>query len=234
MNPAADNRKGIVYVLSNRSLWLPPREQGDELTPIVKIGRTAPPTAQALQKRMSQLFATGVVLPFDLEYAKAVADCHKAERKLHRVFAQMRVSPTREFFCVNVEAVVEVLELYDGQEVTLDGDELSKVITQKDIDARNKQQPVAARGGKFSFDALGIPMGAELVSTYSSDKTARVVQNGEVEYDGEILTIHAAAKRVQHEVTADRHRITGSTRWKYQGVTLHNRQKKFRENNRNR
>lgn len=35
---------GIVYAVSNRGLWLPERADDEELLPIIKIGRTSPPT----------------------------------------------------------------------------------------------------------------------------------------------------------------------------------------------
>lgn len=214
------NTRGIVYAVSNRSLWLPEREEDDELLPVIKIGRTQPGTPAALKKRMGQLFSTNIVLPFDLEYAKAVADCRKTETKLHRIFAHARINPSREFFQIDVEAVIEVLDLYPGEEITLDGDELSTEITQEDIDARNKVEAVAGRG-RFSFDALGIPSGAELVSTYDSAKIATVIDGGNVEYNGKIMSVHAAARMAQRQTTGDTHRITGSTRWKYKGKTLH-------------
>ena len=89
---------GIVYAVSNRSLWLPEREYDEELLPIIKIGRTSPPSPSALKKRMGQLFTTNIVLPFDLEYAKAVENCRETESKLHKIFAHTRINPNREFF----------------------------------------------------------------------------------------------------------------------------------------
>jgi len=220
------NADGIVYAVSNRSLWLPEREDDDELLPIIKIGRTAPPTPSALKRRMGQLFTTNTVLPFDLEYAKAVEDCRQAESKLHTIFSHTRINPNREFFRIDVESIVAVLDLYPGKEITLDGDETSAKITQSDIDARNKEEAVALRG-RFSFDSLGIPVGAELVSTFDSSKTATVVGGGNVEYGGKVMSIHAAAKQVQRQTTTADHRITGSTRWKYNGTTLHRMQQKL-------
>jgi len=218
---------GIVYAVSNRSLWLPERDEDEELLPIIKIGRTSPPTPSALKKRMGQLFTTNVVLPFDLEYAKAVENCREAESKLHKIFAHVRINPNREFFRIDAESVIEVLGLYPGKEIAIDGDELSKNITQADIDARNSAEPAASRTG-FAFERLGIPVGAELVSTYDSSKTATVAAGGRVEYGGKIMSVHAAARLAQSQTTGDNHRITGSTRWKYRGATLHIWQQRLR------
>ena len=218
---------GIVYAVSNRSLWLPEREYDEELLPIIKIGRTSPPSPSALKKRMGQLFTTNIVLPFDLEYAKAVENCRETESKLHKIFAHTRINPNREFFRIDTESIVEVLGLYPGKEITVDGDELSKNITQADIDARNSEELATLRGG-FAFERLGIPVGAELVSTYNSSKTAKVVAGGRVEYGGKIMSVHAAARLTQSQTTGDNHRITGSTRWKYRGTTLHILQQRLR------
>jgi len=218
---------GIVYAVSNRSLWLPERDDDEELLPILKIGRTSPPSSSALKKRMGQLFTTSMALPFDLEYAKAVENCREAESKLHKIFAHTRINPNREFFRIDAESVVEVLDLYPGKEITIDGNELSKNITQADIDARNAEESVASRAG-FAFEPLGIAVGAELVSTYDSSKIAKVVAGGKVEYDGRVMSVHAGARLVQRQTTGDTHRITGSTRWKYQGATLHQLQQRLR------
>jgi hypothetical protein len=221
------NLDGIVYAVSNRSLWLPEREGDEELLPILKIGRTSPPNPGALKKRMGQLFTTNIVLPFDLEYAKAVENSREAESKLHRIFASARINPNREFFRVDAESVIEVLDLYPGKEIAIGGDELSENITQADIDARNSEMRAPLRGS-FDFEKLGIPVGAELVSTYDFAETAKVVGGGKVEYCGKVMSVHAAARLAQSRTTGDSHRITGSTRWKYQGITLHIWQQRLR------
>lgn len=215
-----NDTQGIVYVLSNRSLWLPERDYDDELLPIVKIGRTSPSTPYALKNRMSQLFKTGVVLPFDLEYAKAVDECDKVEANLHRIFANARVNPNREFFRVDVDAVVAALDPYNGEEVTLNGDELSDKITKVDIDARNQLEAVVHRRGWFSFNSVGIPVGAELVSTLDSSITAKVVSDTLIEYDEMHMSIGKAASEIRHKLTGDSRPVSGSAKWKYKGKIL--------------
>lgn len=218
---------GIVYAVSNRSLWLPEREDDEELLPLIKIGRTSPPNPGALKKRMGQLFNTNIVLPFDLEYAKAVENCRAAESKLHKIFAYARINPNREFFRIDAEAIIEVLDFYPGKEIVIDGDEPSENITQADIDARNSETRVSSGGG-FNFQELGISEGEELVSTYNPAEVAKVVDGGKVEYCGKIMSVHAAARMAQSRTTGDTHRITGSTRWRYKGTTLHNWQQRLR------
>ena len=212
--------QGIVYALSNRSLWLPEREYDDELLPIVKIGRTSPATPNALKKRMGQLFTTGIALPFDLEYAKAVDDCYQVESALHRIFASARVNPTREFFRVDVDSVVAALAPYQGKEIKIEGGEVSDEITQEDLDARNKLESVAVRRGYFSFSAVGIPIGATLTSTMDSSRTATVVSDSQIDFEGEIMNIGAAATKLRYELTGKSEAVSGSAKWNYNGKRL--------------
>ena len=67
--------QGIVYVLTN------PCMPG-----IVKIGMTE---KQSIEKRMKDLYGTGVPLPFVCKYACCVkaSDCKRIEQALHTAFA---------------------------------------------------------------------------------------------------------------------------------------------------
>lgn len=215
-----NDTQGIVYALSNRSLWLPEREYDDELLPVVKIGRTSPATPGALKRRMGQLFVTGMPLPFDLEYAKAVSDCYRVESNLHRIFAHTRVNPTREFFRVDVDAVVAALEPYSGDEVTLGNNEVSDKVTQEDLDARNKLEAVVLRRDAFSFFAVGIPIGATLTSTMDSSRTATVINDSQIDFEETIMYIGPAATKLRNELTSDSRAVSGSSKWNYNGKLL--------------
>ena len=57
--------EGIVYVLTNAAM---PK--------MVKIGRTG----NDIDQRLSQLYSTGVPLPFECAYAAKVADMDKVEK----------------------------------------------------------------------------------------------------------------------------------------------------------
>lgn len=94
--------KGYVYVLSNRSM-----------PGVLKIGKTT----QAPELRCKQLSdATGVPLPFEIEYYALVPDCNSAERWVHDELAELRCSPNREFFSVQIgDAVAKIHEILDEQ-----------------------------------------------------------------------------------------------------------------------
>jgi hypothetical protein len=92
---------GYVYVLLNPAL------KGQ-----VKIGKTT----NSPEQRAAELSTTGIPHEFIVLYAERVSDCDTVERVLHERFADVRVSPNREFFRVTpqaaIRAVIEVAGLY--------------------------------------------------------------------------------------------------------------------------
>ena len=80
---------GIVYLLTN------PVMPG-----LVKIGMT---TQEDIDKRMKELYTTGVPVPFECKFACKVkkSDCLKIEKALHKAFDPQRINQNREFFRIN-------------------------------------------------------------------------------------------------------------------------------------
>ena len=218
MNETQNNANGIVYVLSNRGFWLPEREDDSDLLPIVKIGYTTPATPEALRKRMNDLFKTGVALPFDLEYAKAVASCAGVENNMHTIFSGLRVNPSREFFRVEVESVIAALEPYAGEEITL-GTEVSDDVTQSDIDARDRVKKVRR---ELSFKYLQIQKGEKLEYLIDPNEIATVVSDTKVEHNGKIMTPAAAATMIFNKDKTGEPVVHCSSfsNWRYGGKTL--------------
>ncbi len=102
----------IVYVLTN------PAMPG-----IVKIGMT---NASDVQKRMGELYSTGVPLPFDCAIAREIEDRNAAEIEtaLHTAFGPHRINNSREFFQLDPEQVEVLLRVMPGKDVTpLDTDQ---------------------------------------------------------------------------------------------------------------
>ena len=98
--------EGYVYILSN------PVMPG-----IVKIGFT---TQDDINTRLAGLFTTGVPVPFEVEYACRIPDCQKVERALHRAFHPQRVHEKREFFEIEADQAISILELFEGIDLTSD------------------------------------------------------------------------------------------------------------------
>ena len=74
-----------VYVLTNEAM-----------PGLVKVGKTSGP----LEKRMRELYKTGVPIPFSCFYAVDVDDADFVERKIHEAFDDVRLNESREFFTI--------------------------------------------------------------------------------------------------------------------------------------
>ena len=96
----------IVYVSTN------PAMPG-----IVKIGMTDRPD---VQRRMGDLYTTGVPLPFDCIIAWEIEGREAADikRSLHMAFGPNRINPSREFFQVDPEQIEVLLRVMPGKDVT--------------------------------------------------------------------------------------------------------------------
>lgn len=95
---------GIVYVLSNLAM-----------PGYLKLGRT-----NNLERRMDDLYTTGVPLPFICRYASLVEHPALVEQALHYAFSQYRVSHNREFFAgIALSEPVGCLKMCEIEDATL-------------------------------------------------------------------------------------------------------------------
>jgi len=69
--------EGIVYILTNPAM-----------PNLVKIGMT---TRLEVGIRMSELYTTGVPVPFECSFAGKVADVKKVEKAFHKAFGPYRI-----------------------------------------------------------------------------------------------------------------------------------------------
>ena len=95
--------EGSVYVLTNPAM-----------PNMVKIGKTT----RNVELRLADLYSTGVPLSFECEYAAKVKDVDKTEKAFHTAFSPNRVNPKREFFNIDPEQAIAVLELMAIEDVT--------------------------------------------------------------------------------------------------------------------
>ena len=168
VTPEGNGRRGIVYILTNESM------PGH-----IKIGWTGGDSPRDVQERMRELDKTGVPRPFDCVYAAVVADARAVESRLHTVFAERRIRPTREFFeGVEVRSAKAALLLAGGQDVTpgvtIDTNEQGEVVPVKPP----KRPP-------FRFSMVDIPPETELTFLRDESITCRVLDDRHVEYKGE-------------------------------------------------
>ena len=147
--------EGYVYVATNPAM-----------PNMVKIGST---TQSDPQSRITSLFTTSVPVPFELEYAAAVADDPvKVERALHEAFEPQRLHPRREFFKVEPSQVIAILRLLDVADITEQAkSEVEAEISQEDRDALE----LVRRRPTLNFDELDLSAGSIL--SYRDDERVR-------------------------------------------------------------
>ena len=104
----------IVYALTNAAM-----------PGIVKIGMT---DRDDIRRRMSDLYTTGVPLPFDCVVAREIdgREALEIENALHTAFGPNRVNSSREFFQIDPEQVQALLRVMPDRDVTPKTPELGR------------------------------------------------------------------------------------------------------------
>ena len=178
--------EGYVYILSN------PVMPG-----IVKIGFT---TQDDINTRLAGLFTTGVPVPFEVEYACRIPDCQKVERALHRAFHPQRVHDKREFFEIEADQAISILELFEGIDLTSDVIRTSQSSAMpEDIAATRKMK---RRRPNFNFYEMGFQPGDEIrfiPSLHLDNPITATVESGRtVRYENEVSSLTALTTRLKN------------------------------------
>ncbi|WP_395166770.1 GIY-YIG nuclease family protein [Francisella salimarina] len=198
------NEKSIIYVLSNEAM-----------PGLIKIGKT---TQNSVESRVSQLYTTGVPLPFKCEYAVEVEDCHVVERALHTAFRNNRINPNREFFDIEPDQVIAILKLLDCslKDVTKDfEDEIEKNTDKIDLKSAEK---AASKRPNMNFIEMGIPNNAELSFVDDTSIKVKVIGAKKVSYDGREMSLTMATRIVKE--LDEKHPIRPAPYWLYNGDKL--------------
>ncbi len=160
---------------------------------LIKIGKTE----QDTDVRLSQLYTTGVPVPFTCVIAiRPEQPAAAVEQALHRTFEPHRLNPGREFFEIDQEQVVAIMQLL-GEDVT---DEVQAVddsdsgLTATDRSARERAD---RRRPNFNFSDMGLEPGTELRFYNDQTKIVEVVDERRVRMNGDILSMTEATKRAR-------------------------------------
>ena len=157
--------EGIVYVLTNPAM---PR--------MVKIGRTG----REIGARLSDLYITGVPLPFECEYAARGKEQNEVESAFHLAFGPYRVNPKREFFNIEPEEAITLLKLMALEDVT---PVIQKEAESVDLEAKASTEKFKkARRPNVNLWTMGF-MGEEVLFKDGTTK-AKVVYDGWIEPEG--------------------------------------------------
>ena len=194
----SDTEYGIVYVLTN------PAMPG-----IVKIGKTSRGSVDA---RLNELYSTGVPVPFECAFAGRVSDETSVEKAFHLAFGPYRLNPKREFFQIEAEQAIALLELMTLEDVTPSLQAEADIV---DTDAKAGSDRLKAMRPTQNFLEMGIPEGATLQFT-QGEQTCTILNGRRVSYQGEETSLTALTKD-----------LLGSTRplrpapyWLYKGKRL--------------
>jgi len=169
---------GIVYVLTN------PAMPG-----IVKIGKTSRGSVDA---RLSELYSTGVPVPFECAFAGRVLDESKVEKAFHLAFGPYRLNPKREFFEIEPEQAIALLELMVVDDVT---PALQAEAKKVDVDAKAGADKLKARRPTQNFFEMGISEGSVLKFT-QSDESCIIINGRRVRHNGEDCSLTALTQKL--------------------------------------
>ena len=175
---------GIVYLLTN------PVMPG-----LVKIGMT---TQEDIDKRMKELYTTGVPVPFECKFACKVKKsdcCLKIEKALHKAFDPQRINQNREFFRINVEQAQAILELFHHEDVTEEvTDEIQNDLTDEDKAASTKAH---AKRPPLNFYEMGLQKGDVLIWKDDPSISVTILSERKVCYQGEETSISALSAKLK-------------------------------------
>lgn len=110
--------EGFIYVLSNKSM-----------PGLVKIGKTT----RSPINRAKELYTSGVLMPFHVEYAVYSPDVDTLEADIHDDLADQRESHSREFFRVDVAVAIQKLLRLTVVDLLLDVVPCEEVIETEDL-----------------------------------------------------------------------------------------------------
>jgi hypothetical protein len=193
------NALQIVYVLSNPAM-----------PNLVKIGRTYGEDANS---RIAQLYTTGVPVPFKLEFACKVSNADEVEQALHIAFAPNRINPRREFFRIEPEQAIAILQLLHTEDAT---GEVAAQPTGVDEQSLAAAEQLRKRRPNLNFEEMGIPIGSQLKSTHN-DTEVTVVAPKKVRLGDEDMSLTAATRQL---LQLD-YSVQPGPHWTYNGKTIH-------------
>ena len=189
---------GIIYVLTN------PAMNG-----LVKIGKTS---RTSVDQRLNELYSTGVPVPFECVFAGKVEDESKVEKAFHLAFGPYRLNPKREFFQIEPEQAIALLELMVVEEVT---PELQKAADKVDEDASEASRKLKARRPVQNFIEMGMSVG-DILQFTKGDHTCKILSGRRVEFEDEECSLTALTQKL---LDIDRP-LQPSPYWTFEGKKL--------------
>lgn len=192
----------IIYILINEAM-----------PGYIKIGKTTD-----LDTRVKDLSRpSGIPLPFEVFYAAEVDDMHFVEQQLHEAFGRTRVAENREFFTETPERVVAAIKLREIRDITPRED-----IVEFEED-RKALEKVKRYKKRFDFEHYGIPIGSIFTFTRNSEIICKLVENSNVEFNGQVMSISKAAQ----VALGVPYGVQGPAFWEFEEETLDERRRRM-------
>ena len=138
------------------------------------------------------------------------------EKALHLAFGMTRINPNREFFKLEPERVIAVLQLLKVDDIT---QQFEQTI-ESDVPSADKQSAQALKRSMrppMNFHELGIQNGSVLVSKDGAYQCI-VVGEKKVEFNGKVSSL-TAATRLSLGLAED-YPIQPSPHWTFNGKTV--------------
>ncbi len=169
----------IVYALTNSAM-----------PGLIKIGKT---TQDDVGIRMSQLYATGVPVPFECIYATEVDDCSKVEAALHITFGPYRINPNREFFKIEPEQAISILELLGPNNAT---DRITKELNTNVSQAEQDSGKKLKKRPNMNFNEMGINIGEKLIFVNNENIEVEIYSDKKIKYNDEVLSLTRVTRNI--------------------------------------
>jgi hypothetical protein len=155
-----------------------------------------------------------VPLPFQCPYAGRVVDVEKVEKAFHKAFGPYRINKKREFFQIEVEQAIGLLEVISTEEATPEVNlELEKGLDQDSKDAAESYRP--KKRPNLDFYEMGIPKDSTLHCIINAEQCV-VVSNKKVLFREEEMSLTKATRLVK-EIE---HSVQPTPYWTFQGRSL--------------
>lgn len=197
MSDIADKELGIIYVFTN------PAMPG-----LVKIGKTS---RTDIKQRLTELYSTGVPVPFECAYAARVEDVVNIEMAFHQAFGPYRIKAKPEFFHIKAEQAIALISLVAIEDVTF---HIQQEANKMDVKPKKRSKQLKARRPSLNFTEMGIPIGSILHFT-QSDVSVKVVSYKTVLYDEEAMSLTNVTKMLLNLDV-----VRPTPYWTYQGKNL--------------
>ena len=206
----------IIYILTNESM-----------PDTIKVGKT-----DNLERRIKELDKTNIPLPFECYYALEVLKAGQAseiEKNLHQALGGYRIRKNREFFATPPErakSALKIAETLGGKDVTPGRDIVNDPEDQQALDSARK------RRSSFKFSMLrpkvNIAPGTVLHFRGDKSKTCEVVDDTQVEYREQVMSLTSAAKLTLQDMGKD-WQVSGPNYWCIDGKSLYEIRKEIDE-----